>query len=186
MEQRDDDFNEIFTPLLDLMSDHELDYSLTLRRLAFAPPSSDSDQLSNFLHRLAPPGGMPTFQRKGAHERWQKWLETFERRCSTGQESQVDPSQRKTDRLAANPRFVLRQWVLEEVIKKATEGGEDGKRSVDQVLDMSRRPFEPYGEGKDGFNDEETAGQDDEVREWQRLCGAGPKEMLGFQCSCSS
>ena len=150
VEQRDSDFSEIFTPLLDLMSDHELDYSLTLRRLAFAP-SSNSSELSNFLHRLAPPGAMPKFQREGAHERWKNWLETFERRCATGAESQVHDSERKANRLEANPRFVLRQWVLEEVIKRATEGGEDGKKFLNRILDMSRRPFEPYGEGAGRF-----------------------------------
>ena len=39
---------------------------------------------------------------------------------------------------------------------------------------MSTRPFYPWGE-EDGGDSEEA-----------RLCGLGKREMLGFQCSCSS
>lgn len=169
-----------------MMSDHQLDYSLTLRRLAFAPPVG-SAAFDGFLERLVPLGGIPEYLRKDAHSRWKTWLETFEARVGKGEEAKVDAEARKTNRLRTNPRFVLRQWVLEEVIAKATDGGEEGKRHLNKVLDMARRPFESYGEGADGFDDQgKAACQDEQVKEWQRLCGVGPEAMLGFQCSCSS
>lgn len=40
---------------------------------------------------------------------------------------------------------------------------------------MSTRPFKPYDD--DGS---------EEGKERSRLCGLGGKDMLGFQCSCSS
>ena len=73
-----------------------------------------------------------------------------------------------------NPRFVLRQWVLEDTIGKLEScGPEDvaeARQTLSRVLDMSSRPFYPWStEGEEG-----------------RLCELGDKSMLGFQCSCSS
>ncbi|OCH87311.1 hypothetical protein OBBRIDRAFT_837492 [Obba rivulosa] len=41
---------------------------------------------------------------------------------------------------AANPRFVLQQWVLEEVIRKVL----NGKRVLRQVLQMACNPYGPW------------------------------------------
>jgi hypothetical protein len=46
---------------------------------------------------------------------------------------------------------------------------------------MATNPFEPYG----GELDTEEP-LDAQTREERRLCGFGAREMLGFQCSCSS
>ncbi len=62
-----------------------------------------------------------------------------------------------------NPKFVLRQWVLEQVIKDVEEGNTE---MLAQVLAMSQDPCRDWGD---------TA-----------LCGIGDQSMLGFQCSCSS
>lgn len=50
---------------------------------------------------------------------------------------------------------------------------------------MSTNPFDAYGEGTDGQVAPDACA-DPEVAEQARLCGLGPKAMLGFQCSCSS
>jgi hypothetical protein len=50
---------------------------------------------------------------------------------------------------------------------------------------MATNPFESYGEDADG-NVAADACADPEGAERARLCGLGPKAMLGFQCSCSS
>ena len=73
-----------------------------------------------------------------------------------------------------NPRFVLRQWVLEDTIGKLESCGpedvDEARQTLCRVLDMSSRPFYPWlTEGEEG-----------------RLCELGDKSMLGFQCSCSS
>lgn len=50
---------------------------------------------------------------------------------------------RKMDMLRSNPKFVLRQWVLEELIEKLEKSGveriEDGRKDLAKVLDVS--PF---------------------------------------------
>lgn len=48
---------------------------------------------------------------------------------------------------------------------------------------MACYPFEAWG-GEDDPTPEESL--DAEVREERRYCGIGEKQMLGFQCSCSS
>jgi uncharacterized protein YdiU (UPF0061 family) len=74
-----------------------------------------------------------------------------------------------------NPRFVLRQWILEEVIKKTQSEkgvGVKDKAMLDMVLGMCLEPFKEEWGGDKG--------------EEERLCGDVPKVNRGFQCSCSS
>lgn len=44
----------------------------------------------------------------------------------------------------ANPRFVLRQWVLEEVIRKVEEDAVSGRRVLRKVLQVSEAGFEMF------------------------------------------
>ena len=48
---------------------------------------------------------------------------------------------------------------------------------------MACSPFEPWG-AEDDLSTAEAL--DAEVAEERRYCGIGEKQMLGFQCSCSS
>jgi len=43
---------------------------------------------------------------------------------------------REEEMRGANPRFVLRQWVLEEVIKRVDEDWESGKGILAKVLEV--------------------------------------------------
>jgi uncharacterized protein YdiU (UPF0061 family) len=74
-----------------------------------------------------------------------------------------------------NPKFVLRQWILEEIITKTKSEkgvGVEDKEMLDMVLKMVLEPFnEEWGFDKG---------------EEERLCGDVPKIERGFQCSCSS
>lgn len=81
-----------------------------------------------------------------------------------------------------NPRFVLRQWVLEETIAKVDKEGDI--KALERVLKMSEQPFERYGDKDVGSAVCEIGTAEDVDRE--RLCGKGAEDMLGFQCSCSS
>lgn len=114
-----------------------------------------------------------------------KWLEIYsERILSERTEWPASDSafeaQREVAAKSANPRFVLRQWLLEEVIKKVESDTGSGKKVLGKVLEMACNPFEPWG----AEGDEQV--EDEEVREERRYCGMGKKAMLGFQCSCSS
>jgi uncharacterized protein YdiU (UPF0061 family) len=67
---------------------------------------------------------------------WLAWLDKYARRIASEREewgSNVDEEREKAAR-AANPRFVLRQWVLEEVIKKVEQDADSGKRVLAKVM----------------------------------------------------
>ena len=83
--------------------------------------------------------------------------------------------ERKERMRKVNPKFVLRQWVLEEVIKntKSEKGvGVMDKEMLEMVLRMTLEPFREEWGGDRG--------------EEERFCGDVPKIERGFQCSCSS
>jgi serine/tyrosine/threonine adenylyltransferase len=48
---------------------------------------------------------------------------------------------------------------------------------------MATKPFEPWGAE---FSEDESTITNPEIKEERRFCGVGSREMLGFQCSCSS
>jgi len=113
------------------------------------------------------------------------WLQRSSSTADSSSNSNGDAweKERESFMRGVNPRFVLRQWVLEEVIKKCEQDPYKGKRILAKVMEMTTKPFEPWGAE---FTKEESSVSDPEVREERRFCGVGSREMLGFQCSCSS
>ena len=80
---------------------------------------------------------------------WKKWLGIYSERIESekglwdGDKDEDAWSQREKAMRGANPRFVLRQWVLEEVIKKVEEDAKSGRRVLAKVLQVCyllRRP----------------------------------------------
>ena len=155
---KENDESGVTRPLLDLMQERGWDFHNTFRALAVGEPLPDQDSESEIG--------------KAVTEWVGKW-----------QANAID----RDALIEANPKFVLRQWVLEEVIKDVEADLEDpekrfeGRRKLNKVLEMAQRPFERWGgEGKD------EALLSDEEKEERRLCSVGGEDMLGFQCSCSS
>jgi len=83
-----------------------------------------------------------------------KWLEAYAQRIESEKEewsevvedSDID-SARQKEMKGVNPRFVLRQWLLEEVIGRVEGDAEKGKRVLAKVMQVSLRfPFSssPY------------------------------------------
>lgn len=181
------DADVIIRPLLNLLESQKLDFHSTFRSLSsFNPVLLTSDTSSDdFIKSLAGNSFESTDQ--AAISAWRVWLNAFAKRLEVENRSagNVDKDKFwdkwKQSIQRANPRFVLRQWVLEEIIKRVQDDPETGKRTLSKVLGMATNPYEPWGgEGKeaDELNPEE--------KEERRLCGLGPKTFLGFQCSCSS
>ncbi|KAI0649278.1 hypothetical protein C8Q79DRAFT_903782 [Trametes meyenii] len=190
---RDDELL-IARPLLDLMETHHLDFHGTFRRLAFFRPSiaSEVDALQAFVDSLLRLTSEPErLDKARATTDWKLWLEKYAGRIESERDLWVgaDGAVVDVDALreeaakGANPRFVLRQWLLEEVIKKVEADPESGKHILRKILHMACNPFRPWGaEG----HDEDEASLDAEVKEERRFCGMGERRFLGFQCSCSS
>ncbi|KAG8988795.1 hypothetical protein FRB90_002532, partial [Tulasnella sp. 427] len=171
------------------------------------PLGNDSaDPLDGFLQALLPSDEGRTIDLPAATKDWLEFLQVYAARINLPEERAAwkdsidteddstpsDSSQRWEAAREAyakqyNPRFVLRQWVLEELISKLQNEAKDagnrdlekpteGRDALNKILRMCTEPFKGWGaEGRseDGLNDEE--------KEERRLCGTGPKNLLGFQ-----
>ena len=67
---------------------------------------------------------------------WLAWLDKYARRIESerGEWGEDVDVERERAARGANPRFVLRQWVLEEVIKKVERDADSGKRVLAKVM----------------------------------------------------
>lgn len=179
---------DLFTAWLDLVERSELDFTNSFRVLSQFT-SVDSPSFPAFLAALLAKDDTNVVTTNDRSD-WTSFFKTYEARLST---EPADARATRRSRMDAhNPRFALRQWVLEETIKKlGTEGEAVGIEQLNRVLDLAQNPFEAYGEHEVGGV---RAGEDEsadacpskEELERKRLCGVGSQDMLGFQCSCSS
>ncbi|GAA5825179.1 hypothetical protein JCM11251_006131 [Rhodosporidiobolus azoricus] len=172
---------QLFTNYLDLLQQYELDFTNSHRLLSqFTTTASSSFQL--LLDALLPAASSSS---SNARTDWTAWFETYEERLAKDGADAASTRRQRMD--AVNPRFTLRQWVLEETIRKVDKEGPAGVEQLDRVLDMSLNPYEAYGEPEIGKGETDVGVcPTKEEQERQRLCSTGPKDMLGFQCSCSS
>jgi uncharacterized protein YdiU (UPF0061 family) len=137
---------DLIQPLLVLLADHELDFHLTFRYLTRFRPAllSSSDTFIDTLLRFTSTGDVP--QREEASTQWKNWLEKYAARIESEKEEWVSASsdgdwqaQREKDARLANPRFVLRQWVLEEVITKVETDAQNGRHVLAKVMQVRVR-----------------------------------------------
>ncbi|KAG6830659.1 hypothetical protein H0H92_015556 [Tricholoma furcatifolium] len=168
----------------------------------------DRDRVAQFVEMVVGPEKVSEAgwarEREGVVREWRAWLGVYEERLGRAGEvaawvadadadadaSTNDPESRREQAMRlANPRFVLRQWVLEEVIKRVERDAESGRRVLAKVMRMAASPFEAWGAEGDSYAGREVTREvtmTKEEEEERRLCGVGERRMLGFQCSCSS
>ncbi|KAJ3873473.1 hypothetical protein F5051DRAFT_122212 [Lentinula edodes] len=198
------DESRFIQPLLTMMENHRLDFHRTFRLLSFfKPPSSDNDNAS-FIQQLldnVSPTDRQMVNMDSARKEWDEWLERFRGRIEEDRMFCKDDAgnvasavslddayeMRVKEAKKTNPRFVLRQWVLEEIIKRVEGDPEKGKRQLAKVMHMACNPFEAWGaEWEEMTENGNGEGLSAEEKEERRYCGIGEGSMLGFQCSCSS
>jgi serine/tyrosine/threonine adenylyltransferase len=75
---------------------------------------------------------------------WLGWLEIYATRINdefaewtAGANADIN-NQREQEMKNVNPRFVLRQWLLEEVISKVERDSDSGKRVLAKVMHVSK------------------------------------------------
>jgi serine/tyrosine/threonine adenylyltransferase len=165
---------DFFSDTLSMLADSSCDFNHFFYRLGVTPVftlNSKDDYTRAAEHIL--PAETENIKRDCVNT-LAIWLETKYRPRVEREQSTNDHERR--DRMSSvNPKFILRQWILEEVIKKTTSErnvGVEDKESLDMVLRMA---LEPFNDAWGGDKAEE-----------QRLCGDVPKIDRGFQCSCSS
>jgi serine/tyrosine/threonine adenylyltransferase len=169
-----DDDMDLFSDVLSMLEDTACDFNHFFYRLSKIPLfsyNSGSDYQTAAEHIL--PAEMETTKRASI-EKLATWLEsTYRPRLE--KDGSIDDVERSERMKKVNPKFVLRQWILEEIIAKTKSEkgvGVQDKEMLDMVLKMVLEPFrEEWGFDKG---------------EEERLCGDVPKIERGFQCSCSS
>lgn len=70
---------------------------------------------------------------------WMTWLDKYSQRIESEKSEWPEDFDREREiaAKAANPRFVLRQWILEEVIAKVERDHGSGKRLLAKVMHVS-------------------------------------------------
>jgi len=131
------------------MEEHSLDFHSTFRNLsAFRPgyTQGDDEKLNTFISRLLGSTPRPEkLDRAKASADFKAWLTKYSNRISEERDEWGSGSQEEVDKVrekemdGVNPRFVLRQWVLEEVIAKVEKDAVSGRRILAKVLEVRLR-----------------------------------------------
>ena len=164
---------DFYSEVLSMLEDTYCDFSHFFYRLGNTPifALNSKEEYSRAAEHILP---ADTQNKKEGIETMASWLET-KYRPRLEKEGSTNDQERRERMAQVNPKFVLRQWVLEEVIKntQSEKGvGVQDKELLDHILKMALEPFKEEWGGDKG--------------EEERFCGDVPKIDRGFQCSCSS
>jgi len=151
---KETDDRDIFYDYLTLLRSHNFDFHSSLRLLTtFSPSKADSPKYtrpfaSNMVAECTIDLRAESVEK--AIQEVEGWLSLYAARVND--EAEVDAwkaegeeweAKRKQAMEGVNPRFVLRQWVLEELIAElegtGVKGIKDGRAKLARVLDVSQR-----------------------------------------------
>ncbi|KAG8682940.1 hypothetical protein FRC11_014152 [Ceratobasidium sp. 423] len=111
-----------------------------------APPTTYPTPLVALLAKLTPPDLVAPPNRERACRDLLAWLEKFAVRIVEDmEEAGWSLDEREQSMKSVNPRFVLRQWVLEEVISAVDKDNIAGRGVLVKTLEMATDPFKPWG-----------------------------------------
>ncbi|KAH4063850.1 selenoprotein O [Parastagonospora nodorum] len=168
--EKDGDFEELMSELLDCLEAFELDFHHAFRRLSSVKLSEidTEEQRKDVAGRFFRAGEAPR-QEADSRERIGKWLGKWAARVKEDWGEGKD-EERRTAMDKINPKFVPRSWILDELIDRVEKKGE--REILPQIMKLALNPFEEHWAW-------------DEAEE-ERFCGDVPKYKGMMQCSCSS
>ncbi|KAK6824657.1 hypothetical protein PG987_012151 [Apiospora arundinis] len=184
---QENDFEQLFSELLDTMESLELDFHHFFRRLSSLKVAHLDTQEARevkaglFFHKegLA---GVAGANEEAGRKRVGEWLGKWRTRIleDWGSEDAAADEERRTEMKKVNPNFVPRGWILDEIIRRVEKDGE--REVLDRVMQMGLHPFEESWAGRtlDGV---EYQGDAEEEARW---VGDVPRNERALQCSCSS
>lgn len=135
--QDSSDESNIFKPLLDLMEEHKMDFHGIFRKLCFFDLNQQHSRgalIESMLGMVAEPAKL---DRRKATDDLHSWLTVYSERLRSESEHWSAGESREVQMKNANPRFILRQWLLEEVIARVEQDAPTGKRMLAKVLHVS-------------------------------------------------
>jgi len=135
---------ELIDEMYDLLESLKVDYTLFLRTLShYTHKGNRADLLATGMY----------------HKPMNKWLDKYDERISY-----IDPTERKKQMLNVNPKYVLKNYMLQEAIDAAQNGDFS---VVNDLFKIAQKPFEEHPE-------------------FDRWAKATPKEFINQKLSCSS
>ncbi|KAE8360207.1 hypothetical protein BDV27DRAFT_134859 [Aspergillus caelatus] len=171
--QKESDFQDLFSEMLDTLEALELDFNHFFLRLSHVPLSAlDTEEkrkeaASIFFHNEGC-GGIG-YTEDSAKERIANWLERWRLRILEDWGPHSDVERQKAMK-TVNPKFLPRGWILDEVIDRVERQGD--REILGCVMQMALNPFQEDW----GWNKEEE----------ERFCGDVPRYKRAMMCSCSS
>lgn len=187
---KEDDFNDLFSSLLDTMQALELDFNLFFRRLGSIKVAHLDTQEAREVKAAVffyKDGVTGTVGEEEGRKRIGEWLDKWRQRIledwgddgATRMSDEQDQARRDAMK-KVNPNFVPRGWILDEVIKRVEK---DGERDVlRRIMNMALHPFEDGWHGRT-FDGVEWKGDKEEETRWTTDV---PRHERAMQCSCSS
>ncbi len=133
---------ELIDDMYDMLENLHVDYTLFMRTLSHY----EGDRTALLATGLY-------------HEPMNAWLDRYDERIKY-----IDNTVRKKQMLGANPKYVLKNYMLQEAIDAAEEGDYS---IVDDLFKIAKNPFEEYPE-------------------FERWAGATPQDFKNQKLSCSS
>lgn len=170
---KEEDFDVLFSELLDTLEALELDFNHTFRKLSHLSMSEieseeqRKDKAGIFFHHEGLTGTVGS--EDDARARIAKWLGQWRARVVEDWGESQD-SERQGAMKKVNPKFIPRSWILDELIDRVEKKGE--REILNNIMKMALNPFEEEW----GWNKEEE----------ERFCGDVPRYSRAMQCSCSS
>lgn len=173
--QKESDFQELFSELLDTLEALELDFNHFFRRLSYVSladltTEDGRKRVAPIFFHIEGFGGIG-YTEDTARERIAKWLDRWRQRVieDWGSDATADTKRQQTMK-EVNPNFLPRGWILDEIIERVERRGD--REILGRVMSMALDPFNE----KWGLNAEEE----------ERFCGDVPRFQRAMMCSCSS
>jgi uncharacterized protein YdiU (UPF0061 family) len=173
-EHKPSDFETLFSELLDTMEALELDFNQFFRKLSnfkvtdLETPEQRKAAAGVFFHAEGVTG--LSANEDTARTRISSWLEKWVTRVYEDWGPTGEDEARQSAMKKVNPKFIPKNWVLDELIKRVEKSGE--REILGRVVNMALNPFEEHWGG--------------DAAEEERFCGDVPKFDRAMQCSCSS